>query len=298
MTFYRRFPTSPGDVADPFTDPIRIDAGMPASTPTAGPRVSDLPFPYPASDHHRLANALWLLDNNPSGRALLPAEADDATDAPRFAAIAPGTSDRAMASAVYDRMMDNARLAQGELPETATQPPENGPSGKPRSVNEPDAHTMVTLFYRPIHGATLMHSYVVAEGNGEKYYVGAFPEVDLGFASNIGQAALDSAGLRQGTRGRLLPRQGPFIEGVGEDFAVPPAIRVDFQVPRNMGAVKQQLFDFAEAVRKAEIPYDSINANSNSFAHGAIRALGLMPKPVPHLLAPGANAPTILSEHR
>ncbi len=241
-----------------------------SNNPGVGPSVADLPFPYPGSDHQRIANALWLLDNYPSGRALLPAETDK-LDAPRL-----GT---AALLADADQPMHNDRDRFG-------------------ANDRPSARTKVTLFYRPVHGTTIMHSYVVAVGNGEKYYVGAFPETDLGFVSNVGQAVLESASLNRGARGRLVPRHGPYAEDVGQDFSVPPSIRVDFHVPHGMDTVKQQLSTFVEAVRKAEIPYDSVGANSNSFAHGAVRALGLMPKPVPDLLAPGANAPTVLSERR
>lgn len=259
------------------------------------PSVADLPFPNPASDHQRIANALWLLDNNPSGQALLPAETDE-MDTPRFGAVVPPTSDSAMARAIHDRFAEvgGVTLLADNSPAMRNDAGHGGPGVGDRQ----NTRTKVTLFYRPVHGTTVMHSYVVAEGNGEKYYVGAFPEADLGFVSNVGQAVLDSASLNRGARGRLVPRHGPYVEDVGQDFSVPPSIRVDFDVARGMDTVKQQLSAFVEAVRKAEIPYDSVGANSNSFAHGAVRALGLMPKPVPSLLAPGANTPTVLSERR
>lgn len=215
---------------------------------------------------------------------------------PRFAAVVASTSDSAMARAIHDR----ATEVEGATMLTDAAPAMRNDAG--RGISEAggrqNARTKVTLFYRPVHGTTIMHSYVVAEGNGEKYYVGAFPETDLGFVSNVGQAVLESASLNRGARGRLVPRHGPYAEDVGQDFSIPPSIRVDFDVPHTMDTVKQQLSTFVEAVRKAEIPYDSVGANSNSFAHGAVRALGLMPKPVPSLLAPGANAPTVLSDRR
>lgn len=258
-----------------------------------GSSVADLPFPNPASDHQRIANALWLLDNNPSGQALLPAENDD-IDVPRFGGFVPSTSDSATARALHDRVaaIDNATMVAGSAPVN------DAVRGDLEAGDGQNAHTKVTLFYLPVHGMTIMHSYVVAEGNGENYYVGAFPEKDLGFVSNVGQAALDATALGQRARGRLVPRQGPYAEDVGQDFSVPPAIRVDFDVPHAMDTVKRQLSTFVEAVRKAEFPYDSVSANSNSFAHGAVRALGLTPKPVPSLLAPGANTPTVLSDRR
>lgn len=214
---------------------------------------------------------------------------------PDFGAIAPGASDSATARAIHDRI---AKLDGDML--LADNPPamRNDLDHRSGAGDTPASRTKITLFYRPVHGTTIMHSYVVAEGDGEKYYVGAFPEADLGFVSNVGQAALDAAALNRGARGRLLPRQGPYVEAVGQDFTVPPSIRVDFDVPHGIDTVKQQLSAFVEAVRNAEIPYDSVSANSNSFAHGAVRALGLMPKPVPSLLAPGANAPTVFSGHR
>lgn len=41
------------------------------------PRISDLPFPDPQRDDERIENALWLLENNPSGRALRIADEPD-----------------------------------------------------------------------------------------------------------------------------------------------------------------------------------------------------------------------------
>lgn len=295
MSNERDFWPPSGRAAGEPADPFRIDGDASPSNLGVGPSVADLPFPYPVSDHQRIANAVWLLDNNPSGQALLPVETDEA-DAPRFGAVAPPTSDSATARAIHDRAaaLDSATMLADSAPETRN----DAGRGDSGAGDRQNARTKVTLFYRPVHGTTIMHSYVVAEGDGEKYYLGAFPESDLGFVSNIGQAALDSASLNRGARGRLVPRHGPYAEDVGQDFSVPPSIRVDFDVPRGMDTVKQQLSAFVEAVRKAEIPYDSVGANSNSFAHGAVRALGLMPKPVPSLLAPGANVPTVLSERR
>ena len=74
-------------------------------------RVSDLPFPQPFSDSDRIANALWLLENNPTGRALLPAEyRDDA--GPRFAAIVPAANDHAIADGIAARLAEETASRQ------------------------------------------------------------------------------------------------------------------------------------------------------------------------------------------
>jgi hypothetical protein len=75
-------------------------------------RVSDLPFPQPYSDSDRIANALWLLDNNPTGQALLPAEyRDDA--GPRFAAVVPAANDHAIADGIAARLAEENTAAAG-----------------------------------------------------------------------------------------------------------------------------------------------------------------------------------------
>lgn len=272
-----------------------------------GPSVADLPFPYPVSDHHRIANALWLLDNNLSGRALLPAETDEA-DAPRFGAVAaPDTS-----GVVTDRILSRLEWeGRGDLDANVAAPQSDrnllaqgepfGPAVGQGQVANPSVspgRTKVSLVYRPIHGTTIMHSYVVAEGDGERFYVGAFPEQDLGFASNVGQAAVDAMGARSDSRGRLVPQTGAFDARIGNDYNIRPSIRVDFDLDKEFTLVKRQLEDYADAIRKAEFPYGGARTNSNSFSHGAVRTLGLVPRPVPSVLAPGANSPLMLSERR
>ena len=73
-------------------------------------RVSDLPFPQPASDRQRIANALWLIENNPDGRALLPALPDE-NAAPRFAAAPPSQNEREVAENVLAQMQANDAAA-------------------------------------------------------------------------------------------------------------------------------------------------------------------------------------------
>ena len=86
-------------------------------------RVSDLPFPQPFSDSDRIANALWLLDNNPTGQALLPAEYHDEA-APRFAATAPAANDHATADDIASRLAEENTPDVGQ--ESGDMPPQNG----------------------------------------------------------------------------------------------------------------------------------------------------------------------------
>jgi hypothetical protein len=87
-------------------------------------RVSDLPFPQPFSDSDRIANILWLLDNNPSGQRLLPAEYR-ADDAPRFAATVPAPGDGALADGIAQRLA--RETAPGAGPESGGVQPQIGP---------------------------------------------------------------------------------------------------------------------------------------------------------------------------
>ena len=87
-------------------------------------RVSDLPFPRPVFDSDRIANVLWLLDNNPTGQALLPAEYHD-EDTPRFAAAVPAANDHATADDIAARLAEET--ASGAGPQSGGIPPQIGP---------------------------------------------------------------------------------------------------------------------------------------------------------------------------
>jgi len=82
-----------------------------SNNPGVGPSVSDLPFPSPVSDHQRIANALWLLDNNPTGLAILPSQPDEA-DALHFDAVASGASDSAMTGRIMAELEPYEQIAQ------------------------------------------------------------------------------------------------------------------------------------------------------------------------------------------
>ncbi len=135
---------------------IRFSADQPFDL-----RVSGLPFPEPVSDHERIANVLWLLQDNPKGRAPLPAPDGDA---PRFAAVVPSPDEHATVEDVLARMA--ASDAQADAGQQSGEPSpqigqsllaqsSGGSSGKRRStianpMQDPKFNDFFNRHYEPV----------------------------------------------------------------------------------------------------------------------------------------------------
>ena len=187
----------------------------------------------------------------------------------------------------------------------------------PLLAADPDGHAQIDIRYTRI-GPGYTHSYiVVTDTNGARTYFRAGPSA--GGPSSGGSGALSSAsggsssqssspgssgsnssnssspgsgpggaGTNAGPFGQLYVNSGSYVQGT-VDYETSPAASTNLLSNDQPAAgYINQLQQYENSVNQAGIPYNPVSTNSNAYAAGAAKSLGLT-VPKPSVLAPGRD---------
>jgi RHS repeat-associated protein len=198
---------------------------------------------------------------------------------------------------------------------------------KPRSLNlysyvlnnplgsaDPDGHAQIDIRYTSI-GPGYTHSYlVVTDTNGARTYFRAGPSAggpssgssgilssasggstsqSSGSGSNSSNSSSPGsgpggAGANTGPFGALHADSGAYVPGTIDFEDKPAASNTLLKNDQPAAGYIKDLQQYSDAVNDTNIPYNPLSTNSNAYAAGAAKSLGLT-VPTPTVRAPGAG---------
>jgi RHS repeat-associated protein len=187
----------------------------------------------------------------------------------------------------------------------------------PLRAADPDGHAQIDIRYTRI-GPGYTHSYiVVTDTNGARTYFRAGPSA--GGPSSGGSGALSSASggsssqssspgssgsnssnssspgsgpgggdANAGPWGQLYANSGSYVPGTVDYETSPAASNNLLSNDQPAAGYVNQLQQYEKSVNQADIPYNPVSTNSNAYAAGAAKSLGLT-VPTPSVRAPGRD---------